>query len=60
MANNLKCVKSIITILFSIVFCVLTFMYPSVYGDTFKTVITTVITFYFAHQQNKIEQGGKT
>lgn len=48
-----RCVKSIITILLCFVFCILIFVYPEPYTDTFKSIITTVITFYFAHQIDK-------
>lgn len=53
--NNLFCVKSIITIVLCIAFSVLCFIYPDVYTDTMKTVIVSVITFYFTHQINKKE-----
>ena len=53
--NNLVCVKSIITIVLCIAFSVLFFIYPDVYTDTMKTVIVSVITFYFTHQINKKE-----
>lgn len=52
-AKNLLCVKSIITILLTAAFCALTFLYPETYEETMKTVITSVITFYFAHQMEK-------
>ena len=53
--NNLFCVKSIITIVLCIAFSVLCFIYPDVYTDTMKTVIVSVITFYFTHHINKKE-----
>ena len=53
--NNLFCVKSIITIVMCVAFAVLCFIYPDVYTDTMKTVIVSVITFYFTHQINKKE-----
>ena len=53
--KGLLCVKSILTIVLSIGFVVLTFMYPDEYAETMKTVVTTVITFYFTHQINKME-----
>ena len=53
--NNLFCVKSIITIVLCLAFSVLCFIYPDVYTDTMKTVIVSVITFYFTHQINKKE-----
>ena len=53
--SNLFCVKSIITIVLCIAFSALCFIYPDVYTDTMKTVIVSVITFYFTHQINKKE-----
>lgn len=53
--NNLFCVKSIITIVLCLAFSALCFMYPETYTDTMKTVIVSVITFYFTHQINKKE-----
>ena len=53
--NNLFCVKSIITIVLCSAFSVLCFIYPDVYTETMKTVIVSVITFYFTHQINKKE-----
>lgn len=53
--KGLLCVKSIITIVLCIGFVALTFMYPDVYAETMKTVVTTVITFYFTHQMNKAD-----
>lgn len=50
---NLMCVKSILTIIISIGFVVLCFAYPETYSDTMKTVIVSVITFYFSHQIGK-------
>ena len=53
--KNLMCVKSILTLVLSLGFVALTFMYPDEYAETMKTVVTTVITFYFTHQLNKNE-----
>lgn len=53
--NNLFCVKSIITVVLCLAFSSLCFIYPDVYTDTMKTVIVSVITFYFTHQINKKE-----
>lgn len=53
--RGLLCVKSIITIVLCIAFSALTFLYPDVYAETMKTVVTTVITFYFTHQMNKAD-----
>ena len=50
---NLMCVKSIITIILCLAFSVLCFIYPKAYEETMKTVIVSVITFYFAHQIGK-------
>lgn len=54
--QNLLCVKSILTIVLSIGFVVLTFLHPDEYAETMKIVVTTVITFYFTHQTNKIKE----
>lgn len=50
---NLFCVKSILTIVLSVGFTVLCFLYPETYSDTMKTIIVSVITFYFSHQIGK-------
>lgn len=50
---NLFCVKSILTIILSTAFAGLCFLYPDTYSDTMKTVIVSVITFYFSHQIGK-------
>lgn len=50
---NLFCVKSILTIILSAAFSALCFLYPETYSDTMKTVIVSVITFYFSHQIGK-------
>lgn len=55
--KNLLCVKSIITIILTLAFSVLTFMEPEIYSDTMKTAVTSVITFYFAHQITKSSKG---
>lgn len=52
---NLFCVKSILTIILSAAFAALCFLYPETYSDTMKTVIVSVITFYFSHQLGKKE-----
>lgn len=59
--KNLTCVKSIITIILCLAFAVLCFVRPDDYVDTMKTVIVSVITFYFAHQigKNQGQQGGE-
>lgn len=53
--ENLLCVKSILTIVLCLGFVALTFLHPDEYAETMKTVVTTVITFYFTHQINKNE-----
>lgn len=55
--KNLMCVKSLLTLVLSLGFVALTFMYPDEYAETMKTVVTTVITFYFTHQLNKNDKG---
>lgn len=52
-SKPLLCVKSIITIILCLAFSILCFIYPETYGETMKTVIVSVITFYFAHQIGK-------
>jgi hypothetical protein len=51
--KNLLCVKSITTIIVIIALCVLTFIYTDEMLDTFKSVITMIVTFYFSHQADK-------
>ena len=53
--SNSLCVNSIITIVLCVAFSALCFMDPETYTDTMKTVIVSVITFYFTHQINKKE-----
>lgn len=55
--KNLLCVKSIITIILCLAFSILCFLFPETYEETMKTVIVSVITFYFAHQIDK-KMGG--
>lgn len=56
---NLFCVKSILTIILSVGFTVLCFLYPETYSDTMKTIIVSVITFYFSHQIQKTNENEK-
>lgn len=51
--SSLLCVKSIITIIIVIAAAVLTFIFPDQMMDTFKSAVTMIITFYFAHQTDK-------
>ena len=51
--RSLLCVKSVVTVLVTIALCVLTYMYPDEYSETFKTAVTMVVTFYFSHQSQK-------
>lgn len=55
--RSLLCVKSIVTIIVTIALCVLTFLYPDDFTETFKTAVTMVVTFYFSHQSNKNNKG---
>ena len=55
---NLFCVKSILTIILSTAFAGLCYLYPETYSDTMKTVIVSVITFYFSHQIGKQTEKG--
>ena len=51
--SNILCVKSILTIVLSVAFAILCFLYPADFTDTMKMVIVSVITFYFSHQTDK-------
>lgn len=51
--NNLLCVKSLLTIIFSVGAIILTCLYPAEMLNTFQTCLTMIITFYFAHQYDK-------
>lgn len=53
MPKGLLCVKSIMTIILSVALVVLTLKNPETYADTFKSCVTMVVTFYFAHQVDK-------
>lgn len=59
--SSLLCVKSIITIIVVITLCVLVvidFLNGSTeYKDIFVFCISSVITFYFNHQQQKNKKG---
>jgi hypothetical protein len=55
--QNLLCVKSIITVALILALCVLCFIYPDQYSETLRNCVTMVVTFYFAHQQEKIQKG---
>ena len=51
--SNILCVKSILTIVLSVAFAILCFIYPADFTDTMKMVIVSVITFYFSQQTDK-------
>lgn len=55
--NSLLCVKSIMTIALTAMLCVMVYRQPDTYSETFRNCIIMVVTFYFAHQQ---EKGGKS
>ena len=55
--TRLLCVKSIVTILLSGVFCVLA-LKGRVETDQFMTVFTVIIAFYFGTQSQKVKQEG--
>ena len=44
------------TILITVALVILTFIYPDIYEETFKSCVTMIVTFYFSHQ---IEKRGK-
>lgn len=48
------------TIALTVMLCVLTYLYPEDYGETFKSCIVMVVTFYFAHQQDKSTKASHT
>ena len=50
--SKLLCVKSIVTICLTIVFCVLCIK-GTITGEQFLTVFTTVIAFYYGTQSTK-------
>lgn len=58
--RNLLCVKSIITVALILALCVLCFIYPEQYSETLRNCVTMVVTFYFAHQQEKFAKGGNS
>lgn len=62
--HNLMCVKSLITIMLIGSLVVLSFIYPQTYEETLKSSVTMVVTFYFAHQneksQRKVDKNGET
>lgn len=51
--KNILCVKSIMTIMFSAMLCVMVYLYPEDYGDVFKNIAVMVATFYFSYQTKK-------
>ena len=51
--KSILCVKSIMTILITIMLCVMTYLYPESYSEVFKNVAIMVATFYFSHQIRK-------
>lgn len=51
--NGLLCVKSVMTIALTVMLCILVYMYPDSYAETFKSCIVMVVTFYFTHQIDK-------
>lgn len=54
------CVKSVITIILIVALVVLSFVFPQTYSETTKNAITMVVTFYFAHQNDKSRKGDNT
>ena len=56
--NKLLSVKSIVTILLTIVFCYLSIIKVIPY-DTFMTVFSVIIAFYFGTQYEKNEPKGE-
>lgn len=58
--KSMLCVKSIMTIIFSVMLCVMTYLYPDDYGDVFKNIAVMVATFYFSHQMEKGKSNGNS
>lgn len=54
--KNLICVKSIMTILLTVMLCVMVYLKPDDYGDVFKNIVVMVATFYFSYQGSKIRK----
>lgn len=54
--SPLLCVKSIITIIIVLAASILTFIYPDIMMDSFKSALVMVVTFYFAHQTDKVKK----
>lgn len=54
--KNLVCVKSIMTILLTVMLCVMVYLKPDDYGDVFKNIVVMVATFYFSYQGSKIRK----
>ena len=54
--KNLVCVKSIMTVLLTVMLCVMVYMRPDDYGDVFKNIVVMVATFYFSYQGNKVRR----
>lgn len=44
------------TIIMTIALVLLTFIYPELYVETFKSCVTMIVTFYFAHQIEKSDK----
>lgn len=51
--ERLLCVKSIVTILLSVFFCILA-VRGSISSDQFLTVFTVVVSFYFGTQHERL------
>ena len=54
--KNLICVKSIMTILLTVMLCVMVYLKPDDYGDVFKNIVVMVATFYFSYQGSKVRK----
>lgn len=57
--NSFWCVKSLLTLALSITFCILAVKDSATYGETMKTLIATVVAFYFGTQHYKFENSEK-
>ena len=58
MAANLLTVKSIVTLMLTVVFSILS-VYDRISGEQFLNIFSVVIAFYFGTQYQKGEQKGE-
>ena len=56
--SNLLCVKSLVTLILTAVFAVLSLQGNGTIPDNFMTVYAVVIAFYFGTQAQRAQSGG--